>query len=166
MWTEASPPDGRSARGAFRTFQQDRTNPQSSPNQDWTITDIATANLDPTSLDISWTTGCLSPTILLVGTSSGTYTRRHVQGEDFTGADGTLPAFSHSVSLTGLTAGTTYYFMIGATDPLRKRWVYSTEQSFTTEESGAEPPEAQGAVLVSKVSITSKRSTISLRANE
>jgi hypothetical protein len=90
------------------------------------ISDIAVSSITSDSAIITWTTDKPSTSFVEYSTTAG-FTTGDVQG-DFS------LVTSHSVTLVGLSASTTYYFKVRSTDSSGNEAV-STEQSFST--SGA-----------------------------
>ena len=94
-------------------------NSSSSPAPPATATFSTTANVPPTisgltatplpggTANISWTTNTLSNSTVQYGTTSGSLTQ--------TASNATLVT-SHSINLSGLTAGTTYFYQVTSTD--------------------------------------------------
>jgi len=74
--------------------------------------------------EITWQTDEPSTSQVLYGTTPGNYT--------FSTAPDTAVVTDHAVTLTGLQAGTTYYYVVLSTD-VSGNEVQSTEFSFTTE---------------------------------
>ena len=77
--------------------------------QDTTPPVISTVKVTPsaTSATVTWSTDESSTSVVAYGTSAGSLT------STATGASGT----SHSVALTGLASGTTYYYQVTSVDP-------------------------------------------------
>ncbi len=74
------------------------------------ISSVATSSVTTSGATVTWTTDKASDSVVEYITSSGgDYTNAPSQGK----AESTT---SHSVTLTGLTAGTTYYFRVKSTD--------------------------------------------------
>jgi beta-lactamase superfamily II metal-dependent hydrolase len=92
-------PDERNAANLPATFYFDETSGTSTGPM---LFNINTANVADTSATITWTTNEDATSVVKYGTVSGTYTE--------TVSDATL-SISHSVGLTNLTAGTTYYYV-------------------------------------------------------
>ncbi len=88
-----------------------------------TISNVAASSITTSSAIIMWTTDELSDSLVKYGTTSGTYTLTASDPSDVT---------SHSISLTGLSAGTTYYYVVNSTDPSGNS-AESAEYSFDTE---------------------------------
>lgn len=70
---------------------------------------VATPNADGVSATITWTTNEGADSRVDYGTSANTLS---LNGKD------SIPTTSHSIVITGLTAGTTYYFRVTSKDPL------------------------------------------------
>jgi len=79
---------------------------------------------------IEWQTDEPSTSAVHYGTSSGTWGNYQWENTD------TSLVTTHSVTLTGLTADTQYYFRIGSTDGFNNGPTTSNEGTFTTESSG------------------------------
>jgi beta-lactamase superfamily II metal-dependent hydrolase len=84
-------------------------------------------NVAETSADIVWTSNEPADSVVKYGTASGSYPD--------TVNNSTL-AMNHSLSLSGLSAATTYYYIVESTDATAHKTV-SQEYSFTT---GGTPP--------------------------
>lgn len=69
-----------------------------------TVTLLTAGNITTTSADITWTTGVETTHLVEYGTTAGVYTQSTVQSS--------TPSTSHTVSLTGLTSGTEYFFRV------------------------------------------------------
>ncbi|MCK4623710.1 MAG: fibronectin type III domain-containing protein, partial [Phycisphaerae bacterium] len=94
------------------------------------ITDVANGTPTADSGTITWTTDEASDSLVKYGTVSGTYT-------DST-PDTTMTT-SHSIVLSGLSVGTTYYFVVNSTDASDNS-AESTEHSFTTSSTADTTP--------------------------
>jgi len=88
------------------------------------ISNVASSSITTTSATIAWDTDEVSDSLVKYGTTSGTYTLTASDPADDT---------SHSISLTGLSAGTTYYYVVNSTDPSDNS-AESIEYRFTTTE--------------------------------
>ncbi|MCK4624469.1 MAG: fibronectin type III domain-containing protein, partial [Phycisphaerae bacterium] len=86
------------------------------------ITDVANSTPTTDSVTITWTTDEDSDSLVKYGTTSGVYTDDESDAAMVT---------SHSIALTGLNAGTTYYFVVNSTDGSDNS-NESVEYSFTT----------------------------------
>jgi hypothetical protein len=89
------------------------------------ISGVQAINIMATSTNVVWTTNKLADSAVLYGTSSGSYTA----SSSLLGASST--AFSHSLTLSGLTASTTYYYVVRSTDSGGNIGT-SPEQTFNT----------------------------------
>ncbi len=87
------------------------------------ISDLVTTSISQISAAVSWKTDTDSTTVVDYGTESGRYTLRAVAGGGLTTA--------HRVTLSGLRAGRTYYYMARSTDA-QGREATSTERIFQT----------------------------------
>jgi PGF-pre-PGF domain-containing protein len=87
------------------------------------ITNIANSSIDNQSAAISWTTDKQGTTIVKYGTISGSYSYTYSNISYVT---------SHAADLTGLSGGTTYYYVVNSTDSWGNT-NQSPEQSFTTD---------------------------------
>ena len=114
--TDASDNSNESAEHSFTTSSTADTDPP-------VITDVVNSTPTDSSVTITWTTDENSDSLVKYGTVSGTYT------DSTPGA--TMMTTSHSVGLSGLSAGTTYYFVVNSTDASGNS-AQSTEFSFTT----------------------------------
>jgi hypothetical protein len=113
------------------------------------ITDVANSTPTADSVTITWTTDEASDSLVKYGTVSGTYT-------DST-PDTTMTT-SHSIVLSGLSVGTTYYFVVNSTDASDNS-AESTEHSFTTSSTADTTPPvitdvANGTPTADSVTIT------------
>lgn len=88
-----------------------------------TITDVAATVLSPNSAVIEWQTDEPADSYVFFGTTSGVHPLEESNGALVT---------DHAVTLTGLTPGTTYYFMVSSTDGAGNI-AQSQEESFETE---------------------------------
>ncbi|MDW7725840.1 MAG: S8 family serine peptidase [Candidatus Methanoperedens sp.] len=90
------------------------------------ITDVASSSITSTSAAITWNTDEASTSLVKYGTSSGAYTFNRSSTSVVTG---------HSISLTGLSASTTYHYVVNSTDQSGNS-AESTEKTFTTSSAG------------------------------
>ena len=91
------------------------------------VSNIQVASKTHNSAVITWTTNEQSDSMVQYGTSSrswGSYPSNQSSGSMVT---------SHSVTLTGLNGGTTYYFRVGSTDASNNGPTVSNQGSFTTD---------------------------------
>ncbi|RLE68752.1 MAG: hypothetical protein DRJ45_07535, partial [Thermoprotei archaeon] len=88
------------------------------------ISNITVSSITSHSAVISWKTNEPSTSLVKYGTSSGNYP--HSQGD-------TSYTTIHSITLTGLSPNTTYYFVVNSTDKANNS-AQSTEHSFKTKE--------------------------------
>ncbi|MEA1895524.1 MAG: FlgD immunoglobulin-like domain containing protein, partial [Euryarchaeota archaeon] len=107
------------------------------------ITDVACDTPTTNSVNITWTTGEDSNSLVKYGTVSGTYTVT-IEVSDI------AMTTSHSIMLTGLDADTDYYFVVNSTDASDNS-AESGEHSFKT--SALEGP-SQSRTYVSIESVT------------
>ncbi|MBA7536311.1 hypothetical protein ES705_28574 [subsurface metagenome] len=87
------------------------------------ITNVASSSITTDSATITWNTDENSDSLVKYGIASGVYT---MEGYDAAGVT------AHSIDLTGLSADTTYYYVVNSTDPSDNS-AESGEYSFTTE---------------------------------
>ena len=87
------------------------------------ITNISAMNITTNSATIAWDTNEPSDSLVKYGTESGNYTLIAYNGSNVT---------LHIVDLTGLTANTTYYYIVNSTDQ-NGNSNQSKEYSFTTK---------------------------------
>jgi peptidoglycan/xylan/chitin deacetylase (PgdA/CDA1 family) len=104
--------------GSYYTFTT--TAPDTTPP---VITNVTASDITSNSATITWDTDEPADSLVKYGTTSGSYTDSKY--------DSTLVT-SHSVTPTGLTASTTYYYVVSSTDPSGNT-SESSEHSFTTE---------------------------------
>ncbi|MFU8767122.1 MAG: S8 family serine peptidase [Candidatus Methanoperedens sp.] len=90
------------------------------------ITDVASSSITSTSAAITWNTDEASTSLVKYGTSSGAYTFNRSSTSFVTG---------HSMFLTGLSASTTYHYVVNSTDQSGNS-AESTEKTFTTSSAG------------------------------
>jgi hypothetical protein len=86
------------------------------------ISNVQATSITTSSATITWGTDEVSDSMVKYGTTSGIYTLTASEPANIT---------SHSVSLTGLSANTTYYYVVNSTDPSANS-AESEEYSFTT----------------------------------
>lgn len=89
-------------------------------------TSIQLGTSSNTQQTITWTTNVSCTSVVDYGTTSGTYGESH--GLDNTSSLNT----THSVTLKGLTANTTYYYRVKGRDQFGNLTTPSTERAFTT----------------------------------
>ncbi|MEA3485085.1 MAG: Ig-like domain-containing protein [Candidatus Aerophobetes bacterium] len=99
------------------------------------ITNIANTTPTTDSVTITWTTDEASDSLVKYGTTSSTYTNDE---------SGAAMVTSHSITLTGLSPDTPYYFVVNSTDASDDS-NESEEHSFTTAAVG--PPELISCVI-------------------
>lgn len=90
------------------------------------ISGVAISSITMNSAAVTWTTDEASQGSIRYGTGSGVYTSTEEETSNVT---------SHSVQLTGLSAGTRYYYIVSSKDQ-SDNTANSTETSFTTSSSG------------------------------
>ena len=99
----------------------------------FTNNNLVQATSASTTATITWTTALSADSVIEYGTTSGSYP------QSVTGASGT----SHSVTLTGLSPATGYYYRVrsktGATDATSGAIFVSPERSFATSGTAATP---------------------------
>jgi beta-lactamase superfamily II metal-dependent hydrolase len=108
-------PDERVAAGLPATYYFEEYTAIDTPPS---IYNAHEENVTQTSADILWTTNEAADSVVKYGTTPGTYTN--------TVSNATL-TYNHSLSLTNLTAYTTYYYIIESTD--------ATNNTTTTQEA-------------------------------
>ena len=86
------------------------------------ISDVASSDITENSATITWDTDENSDSLVKYGTTPGVYTMQEYDAADVT---------AHSIDLTGLSANTTYYYVVNSTDPSDNP-AQSGEYSFTT----------------------------------
>jgi hypothetical protein len=119
------------------------------------ISNIQVTSVSDTTAEVTWTTDEPSDSIVQYGTTSGSYPSSENSPNLVT---------SHSITLTGLTDNTTYYFRVGSTDGSGNGPTISSESGFTTN-----PALDTTAPTISNVqvtSITQTTATISWTTNE
>ncbi len=109
------------------------------------ISNIQSPSITANSALITWNTDELSSSLVIYGTTPGIYTNQA------TGSSGTF----HQVSLSGLTASTTYYYRVNSTDSSGNT-AQSTEYSFTTTTPDTTPP------VISKIGVSTILQTSAL----
>ena len=114
--TDPSDNPAESGENSFTTLETpDETPPE--------ISNVASSAITTTTATITWDTNEVSDSLVKYGTTQGgPYT-----DEEYNAAD----VMAHSVGLTGLTANTTYYYVVDSTDPSDNP-AESAEYSFTT----------------------------------
>ncbi len=93
-----------------------------------TITDVAATVLSPNSAVIEWQTDEPADSLVSYGTVSGKYPLKTNKSAFVT---------NHAITLTSLTPGTTYFFIVSSTDDSGNP-TQSMEDSFTTESDEVE----------------------------
>ncbi len=118
-------PDERSSAGLPVTlFLDEYTGGDPAP----VISNVHDANVTQTTADILWTTNESADSLVRYGTVSGTYTQ--------TVSDGGM-VLGHSLSLSGLTDSTTYYYQVESTDS-GSNTTTSAEYYFATGSTGGD----------------------------
>jgi cell wall-associated NlpC family hydrolase len=101
------------------------------------ITNISNTS-DTNSAVITWETNEASDSLVKYGTSTGSYTLSE---------SGSTMVLSHSVSLTGLTSDTLYYYVVNSTDGSQNH-AQSTERIFRTQAlADTTPPVIESVTL-------------------
>lgn len=95
-----------------------------------TLSNLAVGSIAQTGAQITWDTNVATTHQIEYGAASGVYTISTVQS--------TVPETVHAVSLSGLTAGTTYYYRVKNFHSTLGN-TFSLEQSFTTAAVIPEP---------------------------
>jgi len=101
------------------------------------ITDVANTTPTTDSVTITWTTDEASDSLVKYGTAPGTYTDSEPT---------TTMVTSHSITLTGLSMSTTYYFVVNSTDASSNS-NESEEHSFTMAAESITSPELISCVI-------------------
>ena len=102
-----------------RVIEINTTMPDTTPP---VITNVTVTDITTNSARIAWDTDELSDSLVKYGIESGNYTLSALS---------TSFVLEHSVDLTGLSANTTYYFVVNSTD-ISNNSNQSIEYSFTT----------------------------------
>jgi beta-lactamase superfamily II metal-dependent hydrolase len=116
-------PDERNGAGLPQTFYVEEYGGGDLPP---VITNVHEENVTQTSADILWTTNEEADSLVRYGTVSGTYTE--------TVSDSAM-VYNHTISLSGLTEATTYYYVVESTDS-GSNTTTSPEYSFSTTSPG------------------------------
>jgi hypothetical protein len=107
------------------------------------ISGISSYNITTSGVIINWTTNETANSIIKFGTSSGVYTSS-ASDPDY--------VLLHSIILSGLNPGTTYYYVINSSDPSGNS-VQSAQNAFITNSAGSSsitfisPTPANGSTL-------------------
>ncbi|MDF2956339.1 MAG: N-acetylneuraminic acid mutarotase, partial [Candidatus Alkanophagales archaeon MCA70_species_2] len=109
------------------TFEIETTTLDTTPP---TITNVTITNITTTSATITWQTDEPADSLVKYGTSPGNY--------EFQKYNSSLTQI-HSITLTNLSAGTTYYFVVNSTDASGNS-AQSPEYNFTTPTEDKTPP--------------------------
>jgi len=109
------------------TFEIEQTTPDTTPPS---ISNITPTNITSNSATITWQTNEPSTSLVKYGTSPGDYTLQKYDSS---------PVTSHSITLTDLSADTTYYFVVNSTDA-GGNTNQSSEYSFKTSTEDKTPP--------------------------
>jgi len=110
------------------------------------ITGIANSSIAVSSAVITWTTDEISDSMVKYGTASGTYS---------SSTTNTTNTTSHSITLTGLSEDTTYYYVVNSTDTSGNP-AQSAEYSFATPDVTAPviSSVASGSIIGGSATIT------------
>lgn len=120
------------------------------------ITNIG-ATSDSNSAVITWDTDEASDSLVKYGTSSGSYTLSESSSN---------MVLSHSVSLTGLTSDTLYYYVVNSTDGSHNS-AQSTERTFRTQALADTTPPVIESITLYPVNATAGATiNISVRASD
>ena len=120
------------------------------------ITNISNTS-DTNSAVITWDTNEASNSIVKYGTSSGSYTLSESSSN---------MVLSHSVSLTGLTSDTLYYYVVNSTDGSHNS-AQSTERTFRTQALADTTPPVIESISLYPVNATAGATiNISVRASD
>jgi len=103
-------------------------------------------SIGQTTAIITWTTDEPASTVVHYGTTTGLGTDATVAGQ-FT--------VQHQITLSGLTAATTYFFVVASTDPDGNGPTSSTQASFTT----AAIPDTQAPLILTGPTVTDATDT-------
>ena len=117
------------------------------------ISNINITSITTNSATISWDTDEPATSLVKYGTTSGSY--------PYTKED-TSYTTSHSISLTDLSASTTYYFVVNSTDKANNS-AQSSEYSFKTKEPDTIPPVISNITVSA---ITGSAATITWKTDE
>ncbi|MBU6388943.1 fibronectin type III domain-containing protein, partial [Patescibacteria group bacterium] len=113
-----------------------------------TITDGPTVdNITTTSATVNWTTDKPSNSVVSYGTESGKYLYQSGEIEDAT-------LTSHTVNLTTLVRGTTYYYKVQSTD-VNGNLAESAEKTFQSDPGDITPPKITSGPTIADNSATS-----------
>lgn len=122
------------------------------------ISNISSSNITQTSSVVAWDTDISASSQVFYGTSSGSYT-------DQTSLDSDLVT-SHSAALLGLSADTTYYYIVKSVSQYGKVTT-SSEHFFTTLEEDAPPDLTDPEITdISVVFISTTEATITWVTDE
>ena len=121
------------------------------------ITNVAASALAQTSATIGWTTDKASLSQVEYGATAS---------YGLTSAQSSVAGVSHSVALTGMTAGTVYHYRVKSLVSASGLTGVSADNTFTTAASGTTPPPppppTAGAPVVSNVSAVASASGVSI----
>ncbi|MCX8173017.1 MAG: M14 family zinc carboxypeptidase [Thermoplasmata archaeon] len=117
------------------------------------ISNVGASSITANSATVSWTTDEASSSVVEYGTTTA-------YGQTATGASGVT---SHSVTLSGLTASTTYYYRVKSTDAAGNT-ATSSAYSFTTPAASDTTPPVISNVAVT--GITANSATITWTTDE
>ena len=122
---------------------------QSSDTMPPVISNVQVSSITYNSAVVTWMSDEQSTSIVQYGTSSGSW------GNYPDSAENTSLATSHSITLTGLSGGTTYYFRVGSTDASGNGPTISSQASFTTDPMPDTIPPVISNVQVSSITYNS-----------
>jgi hypothetical protein len=129
------------------------SNPDTNPPL---LSNVQIAFTTETTASITWTTDELADSEIQYGTESTRWRNYRFKNTDASGVT------NHSVFLTGLTGGTTYYFRVGSKDVSGNGPTTSAEGTFET----ASPPDTTSPSIVEYPTINHSKNTIDVIYSE